>query len=139
MKKAEGLAVGVLGVAATALFLFGTAAGQNGPQRRFSEGRKLFIQYCAPCHGRDAKGGGPVAPTLKVAPPDLTAIQVKGERFPAGRITDLIEGEKVIPAHGNRTMPVWGKIFREERGYSQAQEDILALVKYLQSIQNEKP
>ena len=34
-------------------------------------GRQAFQRYCAPCHGEDGKGGGPLAPR-NVHPPDLT-------------------------------------------------------------------
>jgi cbb3-type cytochrome c oxidase subunit III len=34
-------------------------------------GRKLFKQYCRPCHGEDAKGNGPMAPK-DIHPPNLT-------------------------------------------------------------------
>lgn len=34
-------------------------------------GKRLFLIYCALCHGPDAKGGGPVAPKF-IPPPDLT-------------------------------------------------------------------
>ena len=36
-----------------------------------------FRNYCAPCHGRDGAGHGPVAPALKVAPADLTKLSAK--------------------------------------------------------------
>lgn len=34
-------------------------------------GKRLFLIYCALCHGPDAKGGGSVAPKF-IPPPDLT-------------------------------------------------------------------
>jgi mono/diheme cytochrome c family protein len=39
----------------------------------------MFKEYCASCHGADAKGHGPAVRALKVAPPDLTMLSK--ERF----------------------------------------------------------
>ena len=42
-----------------------------------------FRAYCAQCHGLKGEGDGPVAGTLKVAPPDLTGMaQRNGGTFP---------------------------------------------------------
>lgn len=103
-----------------------------------SRGRDIFLRRCAPCHGPQAKGDGPAAAALKASPPDLTAIQQPGQRFPSGRVMDIVEGSKVVRAHGSRTMPVWGKVFTSETGYSQAQEDLNSLVLYLESIQTHR-
>jgi cytochrome c len=35
-------------------------------------GEQTYKQYCAACHGVDAKGHGSVASVLTTAPPDLT-------------------------------------------------------------------
>ena len=46
-------------------------------------GPELYMAYCASCHGKDAKGDGPMAKLLKTPPPDLTAIAVRnGGMFP---------------------------------------------------------
>lgn len=89
-------------------------------------GKKLFMSYCASCHGADAKGNGPVASSLKKHPPDLTKLQ-KGVKFPAEEIRKKISGDLSLPVHGKKDMPVWGLIF--------SQTDITNLVKYLESIQ----
>lgn len=98
-------------------------------------GRELFNNYCASCHGEEGKGDGPVARHLKKSPANLTLIQRPGTPFPRGRVAEIIDGEKIVSAHGTRTMPVWGPIFRGEVGYTQAQDDINTLVKYLETLQ----
>ena len=79
------------------------------------KGAELYKAYCATCHGKDGKGGGPMAASLKVPPADLTKISVRnGGTFPSLRVQKIIAGEEQpAGAHGNREMPVWGPIFSE--------------------------
>jgi len=79
------------------------------------QGPALYEAYCAVCHGRDGKGGGPKAKSLKVAPPDLTRVAARnGGKFPLPRIQRIISGEEPGTAgHGTRAMPVWGPIFSQ--------------------------
>ena len=44
------------------------------PLMQSLKGLELFQAYCATCHGREAKGGGPMAASLKTPPADLTTI-----------------------------------------------------------------
>jgi mono/diheme cytochrome c family protein len=76
-------------------------------------GRDLFEFYCATCHGRDGKGGGPVVSALRVPPPDLTTIAARNAGvFSKARIEAFVTGERDMPpSHGSREMPVWGPIF----------------------------
>jgi mono/diheme cytochrome c family protein len=99
------------------------------------KGQRLFNRYCATCHGTDGSGKGPVAAAMKTGPPDLTAIQVPGDKFPTDRVSTIIDGEKSVMAHGTRRMPVWGTILRKTEGDMQKQADIYSLVKYIESIQ----
>jgi mono/diheme cytochrome c family protein len=79
------------------------------------QGPALYTAYCAVCHGKDGKGSGPMAKSLKVPPPDLSRIAIRnGGRFPMARIRRIISGEEPLPAgHGTREMPVWGPIFSQ--------------------------
>jgi mono/diheme cytochrome c family protein len=71
----------------------------------------MFVNYCAPCHGVDGKGNGPVAPALRQKPTDLTVLSRNNNgRFPAAHITSVLEYGATIPSHGTREMPVWGPI-----------------------------
>jgi mono/diheme cytochrome c family protein len=120
----------------------GIGPAKPKPARR-GPGAVLFRQHCASCHGVDGKGGGPVAHVLRTTPPDLTAIRSRrnGE-FDAWEIASFIDGRKHIPAHGSRTMPIWGLEFgsptddRVEREES-ISGTLLLLVDYLETIQVE--
>jgi cbb3-type cytochrome c oxidase subunit III len=102
-------------------------------------GRDLYAFYCASCHGRDAKGEGPVAPALKAAPPDLTRLAIaNGGVFPRARIEAIVSGRADPPmaVHGSREMPVWGPIFNGlDRNEAANRARIASIVDYLDSIQ----
>jgi mono/diheme cytochrome c family protein len=96
-----------------------TTGSQAGPETNrlidSVEGPALFKAYCAVCHGNDARGGGPMAISLKAPPSDLTRIAARnGGVFPQARVERIISGEEQIPGgHGSRSMPVWGPIFSQ--------------------------
>ncbi len=99
-------------------------------------GKELYLRRCASCHGEDGKGNGPAAAALKNPPADLTQISKKnGGTFSRADVMRFIDGERPIPAHDPRHMPVWGEVFREERTDSEARMRILALTSYIESIQ----
>src|SRR5262245_38222708 len=118
------------------------AAGAE-PARQFptSAGPGIYHERCTSCHGVSGKGDGPVAPALKVAPPDLTTITRRaGGTFPAARVFQVIAYGGGISAHGSQAMPVWGKIFsveagRGERGALHSRRAVLQLKRYLESMQ----
>ncbi|HEX4947264.1 MAG TPA: cytochrome c [Blastocatellia bacterium] len=104
-------------------------------QKTNGTGRKLFMQYCATCHGTDAKGTGPTAKLLKKAPADLTRIEKENGKFPFSRVQRVIAGDDMLESHGSRDMPVWGTILRRKSGPGFATLEIYNLTKYLESIQ----
>ncbi len=103
------------------------------------QGPALYKAYCAVCHGSDGKGGGPMAPSLKMRPADLTRISVRnGGNFPIARIERIIAGtDRQLPAgHGPREMPLWGPIFAQiawDLDYGRLRVDNLA--RYLRDMQ----
>jgi mono/diheme cytochrome c family protein len=99
---------------------------------------EMFKTYCASCHGVDGKGHGPAAEALKVPPADLTVLSQKnGGKFPSGKVSRVIEGADVIPAHGSSDMPTWGVIFHslDPGNASLTKLRIANLVKYIESMQ----
>lgn len=86
---------------------------QDQPLIASIKGPELFAEYCASCHGKDAKGNGPAAASLQTKPSDLTRIASRNHGvFDLARVQKIIAGEEVLPkGHGSREMPVWGPIF----------------------------
>jgi mono/diheme cytochrome c family protein len=109
---------------------------------KVTTGALEYRRYCAPCHGTDGKGNGPVAPTLKKQPADLTQIE-KGHagQFPAEWVRKYIDGTDMIPAHGTSDMPIWGIEFSKgtpgvsKRPQHEVDTRIRLLVDYLKTIQ----
>jgi mono/diheme cytochrome c family protein len=111
--------------------------GQSVDGRVPLDGPSVFKAYCAPCHGTDGKGSGPVASALKAKPTDLTLI-AKGNTgmFPRATIEDVITNGGKWKAHGSKDMPTWGPIFRAVDGNDRTvTAHVQNLVTYLESIQ----
>lgn len=102
-----------------------------------------YRQYCASCHGLEADGNGPVAPTLKFPPADLTKLGKKyGMPLPRKKLIEFIDGRQMVRTHGTREMPVWGnKLFEiaPSREFRNAAilEDVESIVIYLETVQDE--
>lgn len=77
-----------------------------------TSGEQMCVSYCAPCHGVDGRGSGPVADVLKVPPTDLTVLARNNQgKFPDVHIMSLLEKCVESPAHGTAQMPVWDPLF----------------------------
>lgn len=102
------------------------------------EGKDLYVAYCAACHGKEGKGDGPAAPSLKVAPTDLTQIAKKnGGTYAPVAVEQYITGAgKPVTAHGTSDMPVWGPIFFS-MGQDQALETMRVknLTRFIETLQ----
>jgi mono/diheme cytochrome c family protein len=102
------------------------------------QGPALYAAYCAVCHGKDLRGGGPMARSLKAATPDLTTIAARsGGKFPLARVQRIVSGEEQIPGgHGSREMPVWGPIFSQVAwDQDLGRIRVYNLAKHLESLQ----
>jgi mono/diheme cytochrome c family protein len=111
-------------------------------EARVAAGESLFGAYCSSCHGTDAKGNGPVAPALRTKPADLTRIAERsGGTFDAAKVAAFIDGRMRIEAHGEREMPVWGRLYDDRNQNIMTDERLLSpgmifdLVEYLRTIQ----
>lgn len=107
---------------------------------RAARGRTSYRIYCQNCHGKDAKGDGPIAELLKSQPADLTGLAARNDgEFPADEIYETIDGRNEVRAHGSREMPIWGFSFqdpsRDEDQEAEVREKIRDLVAYLLTIQ----
>jgi len=121
------------------------AAAQQPPVKRApirytspTSGKDMFVNYCAVCHGKDAKGDGPAASALKTAPADLTTLTKRnGGKFPSAHVSSTILGDRDLPAHGSREMPIWGPPLRslDAHGDLVVRQRIVSLTEYLKSLQ----
>ncbi len=103
-----------------------------------TDGKQMYTSYCAPCHGVDARGNGPVADSLKKQPTDLTVLSKQNHgKFPDTHVVAVMQFGTDVPAHGSAQMPVWGPILGK-MSHTNPQDKLLRisnLSRYLESIQ----
>lgn len=103
-----------------------------------TNGKQMYANYCAPCHGTDGRGHGPAAVALKTQPTDLTGLtKNNGGKYPDVHIVAVLQFGTDVPAHGSAQMPVWGPILANmNRTHAQEKQlRISNLSHYLESIQ----
>ena len=126
---------------ASALGFSQTSGAADPDPKQVEVGKQNYLRYCGSCHGPNAKGDGVLSGTLKQKPADLTLIaQKNGGKFPTADIVSFIDGTKPVAAHGDREMPVWGEVMKEESPGALGQQaavqaKITSIVNYLKSIQ----
>jgi mono/diheme cytochrome c family protein len=108
------------------------------PPSYVPSGKLMYQQYCAACHGADAKGTGPMASRLKTLPADLTLLTKRhGGKFPREYVQSVLEFGLGPSSHGSSDMPTWGPIFRyfDKQNEKAVQQRITNLCNYLTSVQ----
>jgi mono/diheme cytochrome c family protein len=105
----------------------------------------LYQASCSGCHGREARGDGPVARFLTVEVPDLTRIAARrGGIFPDEEIFRIVDGQADLRAHGPRHMPVWGYEFfgadgDDETAHREASEMVQRLARLNALLASRRP
>ncbi|HUJ48999.1 MAG TPA: c-type cytochrome [Bryobacteraceae bacterium] len=132
--------IGLLILALAGVGVRWSAEAEQAPLRPTpaGAGAEMYLDYCAPCHGRDGTGSGPVSPALKVRTTDLTTLAKRNNGvYPAERVRATISGDLLVVAHGSKDMPVWGPAFRYLGGGSRAEVTVRvdSLTRYIQSLQ----
>ena len=135
-KHASSLSrIALAGIAAVCFAAPGFATADEGVEKA---GEPRFMQYCAVCHGKNAKGVGPFAELMKKGPVDLTVLSKNaGGTFPFERVLKTIDGTELPVAHGGRDMPIWGQVWKSggAGGDTGARGQVLEVMMYLRSIQ----
>jgi mono/diheme cytochrome c family protein len=106
-----------------------------------NEGRRLYVENCAQCHGPAGKGDGPAAGRLKPAPSDLTTLAANGV-FPRAEVLSTIDGyhRAQLP---DQQMPEFGALLEGDTVPVETGDGVMtptprplaALLAYLESIQ----
>jgi mono/diheme cytochrome c family protein len=105
-----------------------------------NDGKQMYMSYCAPCHGSDGKGNGPVAPALKSQPTNLTFLsRDNGGKYPEMHVQAVLQFGSENSSHGTAQMPVWGPVLvKMDPNSTQGNLSTLRinnLSKYLESLQ----
>jgi mono/diheme cytochrome c family protein len=134
----------LMGVAAAGLLMACGYANDSGKMKlnvnstNPTDGKQMYMSYCAPCHGNDGRGNGPVAGALKSQPTDLTALaRAHNGKYPDTHVYSVLAFGSAVPAHGNAQMPVWGTILGNmAQGHPAEQQLRLTnLSRYIESMQ----
>ena len=103
-----------------------------------SSPKEMYTEYCAVCHGTEAKGNGPAASEFKYAPTDLTTLARKNNgKFPEDQVYATLKFGTNAPAHGTLQMPIWVDLFHSVDTQSSGipQLRMRNLVEYIRGIQ----
>ncbi len=108
-----------------------------------ADGRALFMQNCAVCHGADARGDGEMARAMTRPPKDLTLIALRnGDSFPRARVMSTIDGYAKSDLSGPG-MPEFGALLQGDLvpfdsgdgKPTPTPRKLVALLEYIESVQ----
>jgi mono/diheme cytochrome c family protein len=115
------------------------AEAQSTPDKEaIARGQVTYGRYCVSCHGKGARGDGPLAKDLRIPVPDLTTLAKRaGGEYPSERVFRIISKGNEVRGHGTNDMPAWGPAFNRTEGIEGAAVDeaIRNVVQYLGSLQ----
>jgi len=100
-----------------------------------ADGKQMYTNYCAPCHGVDGRGHGPAASSLKSPATDLSNLAAaNGGKFPVAHLISVLRYGLDHPA---AEMPEWNRIFtRMTQANSMIRDQRTSnLVDYLRTLQ----
>jgi mono/diheme cytochrome c family protein len=105
-----------------------------------TSGKQMYVSYCAPCHGVDGRGHGPVASALKMPPTNLTMLSKNNQgKFPEYHLDSVLKFGSEMLAHGSAEMPVWGptltRMDTNDNDHSKAALRISNLTHYIETLQ----
>lgn len=120
-----------------ACVLLGGMVVPSSPAATTVDGAALYLEYCAVCHGAEGRGDGPAAAALQKPPSDLTGLAAaNGGAFPATMVYQLIDGRRLVLAHGDADMPIWGRRFaRTGVSATEVERRVGALLDHLEGLQ----
>lgn len=108
-----------------------------------SDGKGLFMENCATCHGANGKGDGEMARAMSRPPADLTLIQVRhNNSFPRAKVMSIVDGYARSDMDGPG-MPEFGVLLEGDLIPFDSGDGVLtptprklvALVEYIESLQ----
>ena len=101
-----------------------------------TSGHQMFAGYCAPCHGINGRGDGPLAPALRRQPADLTRLRsFHHGKFPEPEVVSVLQFGAPAPPHRASEMPAWGPILAKMDQHQDRLLRISNLSRYLDAMQ----
>jgi len=103
-----------------------------------ADGKAMYGSYCTPCHGVDGKGKGPISPSLKRTPSDLTLLSKNnGGVYPKAHVVGVLEHGTSASGHDQAGMPEWASTLgkMDQNNKLDVPLRISNLAKYLETLQ----